>query len=664
MRPELQDLATANPVTIEAGETWAVSVEGESARRRALDGETDLADNLSDHRSPRIRWPAAVVSGVLVLLLAVPALFFLGDEAPQTTTTTLPATTTTVTEDTPGVEQAFYTAVLGCVADQTGYDFGPVTVDEDGSLTTRGRRALDAAAEGYPRPYQACFEQATGLRGSLVTQTFALSDGEATILVPDGWISTTDDLTPNVGDPWDRISIGTFSMVPTLEDGNSCALQALVDLSPDDALIQILERSGPASATPRPPTYAGSLSGIDEGDFWECLSPQERTDLGVLRFLDFEHEGHQFYVLLALGSSTGEDELHTAELILDRIVIRPEIAPGWTFTEIPFTIREGSAYAIGDGWLFAWSGAPDRSGDLRRDGIRVHIDSGAWGTVPAAPIDGRYQPSVVWTGTEFIVFGGHSFTDSLVDGAAYDPATGAWRVIAPAPLTPASSPAAVWTGEEMVVWLAGEDYDPNETAQPGLGQLASYDPNTDSWTRLDHPDLQVVDATLFALGGDDLILVGGPNMRDQGFYGDIRALSATVFDSATQSWSQPITGPNTAGARAFILGDRLAVITEDEVHLLSEGTWQTLAQFTDGCGFDWAAASGGGNAYLRCGSYYRLDGTETSPILGANDYGYTFSTYTSAFLVTGDGRLVVMGDSNEGGLASGIVVFGVYEPLG
>jgi hypothetical protein len=392
------------------------------------------------------------------------------------------------------------------------------------------------------------------------------------------------------------------------------------------------------------------------------MTPEERSDLGTLLFLDFGHEGRQFYVLLALGSETGDDELHTVELMLDRIVIRPEVAPGWTFTEIPFTIREGSGYALGGGWLFAWSGAPDRTGDMRADGMLVNIDTGESRPISDAPIEGRYSPSVVWTGTEFIVFGGHSFTEPLVDGAAYDPATGSWRQIASAPMRPAAYPAAAWTGEEMVVWLAGEDYEPNQTAQPGLGQLASYDVSTGSWTRLDHPDLQVVDATLFALGSDGLILVGGPNMRDQGFYGDIRALSATVFDSATQSWSQPITGPNTAGARAFILGDRLAVITEDEVHLLSEGTWQPLAQFTDGCGFDWAAASGGGNAYLRCGSYYRLDGTETSPILGANDYGYTFSTYTSAFLVPGDGRLVVMGDSNEGGLASGIVVFGVYKP--
>ncbi|MEX1124816.1 MAG: kelch repeat-containing protein, partial [Acidimicrobiia bacterium] len=432
MKSDLQELAAANPVTPEAGAAWAMTAEAESSRRRALDGVWEAADDLTRHRSPRIRWPAALVGAALVLILALPALLFLGDESPQTTTTTIPVTTTSVTVDTiPVVEEVFYTAVLQCLADETGNDFGPVTVDEDGLLTTRGRRALDAAAAGYPRPYRACYEITIGLGGSLQSQSFALNEGTASILVPSGWNSTTDDLTPNVGDPWERISIGTYPLVPTVEGGDSCALQALEDLSPDDVFIQILERSGSALGfEPRAPTFAGRLTGLDEGDYWECLTPDERSDLGTLRWLSFEIDGRGFYALVALGSETGEDELHTVELILDRIVIQPEIAPGWTFTEILFTVREGSAYAIGNSFLFAWSGAPDRIGDMRRDGILINTDTATWKPVPDAPIQGRYSSSVVWTGTEFIVFGGHSFTESLVDGAAYDPTAGTWRQIA------------------------------------------------------------------------------------------------------------------------------------------------------------------------------------------------------------------------------------------
>jgi len=331
MKADLQELAVANPVTLEAGEGWAMSAEGESTRRRALDGVgTEPIIDLTSRRSPRIRWPAAVVSAALVLLLALPALLFLREEPPQTTTTSAAVATTSVTEDAiPIVEEPFYTAALQCLADQTGSDFGTVTIDEEGSLTTQGQRALDAAASGYPRPYQACYEETSGLAGSLQGQTFALDEGEASILVPVGWISTTDDLTPNVGDPEERISIGTY---PLREGGDQCAqvpVRALEDLAPDDVFVQVLERSGTASASPRPPTFAGRLTALEEGsDFWECVTPEERSDFGTLMFLDFEHDGHQFYVLLALGSETGEDELHIVELMLDRIVIRPETAPG------------------------------------------------------------------------------------------------------------------------------------------------------------------------------------------------------------------------------------------------------------------------------------------------------------------------------------------------
>jgi len=668
MKADLQDLARANPVTIEAGESWAMTAEGESARRRALDGETEIADHVSDRRSPRIRWPAAVVSGVLVLVLAVPALFFLGDEAPQTTTTTLPATTTSVTEDTvPVGEEPFYTAVLGCVADQTGNDFGPVTVDEDGSLTARGRGALDGAASGYPGPYQECFEEATGLSGSLVNQTFALFEGEASIPLPDGWISTTDDLTPNVGDPEERITISTY---PAAAGGDTCAqvpVQALDDLDPNDLFLQVLERSGPASATRRPPTFAGLIGQIDEGtDLWECMSSDQRSDLGSLQFLDFEHEGRQFYVLLALGSETGEDDLHLVELILDSIVIRPEIAAGWTFTEIPFTIREGSGYALGDGWLFAWGGSPDRSDGLVSEGIMVNVDSGEWRKVPAPPIDTRYLPSVVWTGNEFIVFGGR-YTDSYLDGAAYDPATGTWRLIEPAPFDPAGRPAALWIDDRMVVWLGGEDSEINEMPQPAIGQLASYNPSTNSWATLEHPDVRIVDAVLRTDESGRLSLVGGPNMRDVGVVGGSGPLYTTTYDSSAESWSAPVIDSiSTESARVFESSIGLAVLRDDgEIHGLSETAWETLAAFGDSCWYDVGATSGGGSSYLRfCGGSYQLDGTAIVPILGADEYGATSSTWASAFLATADGRLVVMGESDVDGIASGIVVFGVYEPEG
>ena len=70
----------------------------------------------------------------------------------------------------------------------------------------------------------------------------------------------------------------------------------------------------------------------------------------------------------------------------------------------------------------------------------------------------RTEHTMIWTGSEVIIFGGRSAYDSypggyLNTGARYDPKTGAWEGLATeqAP-SPRSLHMAVWTGKEMIVW--------------------------------------------------------------------------------------------------------------------------------------------------------------------------------------------------------------------
>src|SRR6185436_11606300 len=63
--------------------------------------------------------------------------------------------------------------------------------------------------------------------------------------------------------------------------------------------------------------------------------------------------------------------------------------------------------------------------------------------------------TVVWTGSEMILWGGSTPTlgGALGTGARYSPAADAWS---PVTLTGAPSPrdthSAVWTGSEMIIW--------------------------------------------------------------------------------------------------------------------------------------------------------------------------------------------------------------------
>lgn len=126
--------------------------------------------------------------------------------------------------------------------------------------------------------------------------------------------------------------------------------------------------------------------------------------------------------------------------------------------------------------------------------------SGQWIPVPAAPLSPRTHASMLWTGTEFIVWGGDakvpSPTAPLVDGAALNPTTSKWRPISPHPFSSLHT-RAVWTGSRMVV----------------LDRVggAAYDPATDRWTDLpstgpvnlaevQFDDLVALDGTIVAYG--------------------------------------------------------------------------------------------------------------------------------------------------------------------
>ena len=96
--------------------------------------------------------------------------------------------------------------------------------------------------------------------------------------------------------------------------------------------------------------------------------------------------------------------------------------------------------------------------------------------------DGRAAHTAVWTGTEMLIWGGYtesnSNTQNAVRGNRYDPLTDTWRMISPlgAP-SPRSGHSAVWTGSRMVVWGGGASIGSSVVASGGR-----YDPISDTWS--------------------------------------------------------------------------------------------------------------------------------------------------------------------------------------
>jgi hypothetical protein len=159
--------------------------------------------------------------------------------------------------------------------------------------------------------------------------------------------------------------------------------------------------------------------------------------------------------------------------------------------------------------------------------------------IDVGPLEARTGHSVIWTGTEMIVWGGQGNeigTTLFADGAAYDLATEAWRSLAAAPLTPRRYHIAAWTGQEMLTIGGvherdGATYDPmTDTWRPiaespipigptsggpiegvtgwawtgdrlvvwyvPTGEVAAYSPNSDSWALLPSPGFEVDNGAL------------------------------------------------------------------------------------------------------------------------------------------------------------------------
>jgi hypothetical protein len=153
--------------------------------------------------------------------------------------------------------------------------------------------------------------------------------------------------------------------------------------------------------------------------------------------------------------------------------------------------------------------------------------------LPESPLGSRIGASGVWTGSEFVVWGGAAGTQvassAFGDGAAYDPATQRWRLLPPGPLSPRAGHVAVWTGDEMIVWGGS----PASAGIGAVGQLrdgAAYNPSTNAWRRIaDAPGERSEGKGVVV----DNYLVVGAGVTSQA--SDLALL--LVYDISSDAWS-------------------------------------------------------------------------------------------------------------------------------
>ena len=203
-----------------------------------------------------------------------------------------------------------------------------------------------------------------------------------------------------------------------------------------------------------------------------------------------------------------------------------DLTPGFTqLTPVPFE-RQGAGIAWGSPYLLLWGGQDSDGKPHHSDGVIYDAELDAWRPMAPAPISPRSWPGVVWTGTEFVIWGGSEGNSpsaaNLSDGAAYDPSTDTWRRLGAGGIAPSAPLVSIWTDREAI-FMGGYDGEPGG---------AAYDPVLDSWRTIPDAPVEFTDATS-VWTGRELVVFGaflGPGNHPR------TPATGAAYDPVSDAW--------------------------------------------------------------------------------------------------------------------------------
>jgi hypothetical protein len=178
--------------------------------------------------------------------------------------------------------------------------------------------------------------------------------------------------------------------------------------------------------------------------------------------------------------------------------------------------------AVVAGVALAARSADERPATTSLTSTTTTLPPGTWRAIAQPALSPREDAPSIWTGKEWLLFGGRQGNAALADGAAYDPATDRWHALTP-PISMHPGAIAVWTGRVVAV-----------LAKQG-GWI--YDPEADTWTDLPLQDTtgQVVFTSAAVWTGHDVVVIG---------YGDdLQTLTARTLDPDTRTWGPVAASP-------------------------------------------------------------------------------------------------------------------------
>lgn len=126
-------------------------------------------------------------------------------------------------------------------------------------------------------------------------------DAGLAVRYPEDWQRAEERLTPNLHDPTEVLSLGTY---PLRQGGDRCAhmpVRALEDFGPEDAFLSIQERATPGKGEFGPRPIFDVPDDRRTGRF--CVPDPQRAD----EWLFFTDQGRGFYAIVALGTEASPE---------------------------------------------------------------------------------------------------------------------------------------------------------------------------------------------------------------------------------------------------------------------------------------------------------------------------------------------------------------------
>jgi N-acetylneuraminic acid mutarotase len=237
--------------------------------------------------------------------------------------------------------------------------------------------------------------------------------------------------------------------------------------------------------------------------------------------------------------------------------------------------------------------------------------------LPHAPC-ARHSESSVWTGTEMIVWGGHTPSGLTATGGRYHPATATWRP--PGTLNTIGGlvaarheHTAIWTGTEMIVW--------GGTGTSGvLSAGGRYDPATDTWLVI--PEELFTSTPVQGRRLHTAVWTGTEMIIWGGWSGTASLNDGARYNPLTQTWA-PVSTVGAPSARhwhrAVWTGTEMIVWGGYDANVLGDGARYNPTSNT------WTPLPSIGAPSARSGHAMVWTGTELM-VWGGNGIGYVLST--------------------------------------